>query len=188
MNPADLTVRNFSLGFSKAATRNEKFQHLFQLLYDQHYESCYRFLAMTGSSPDDALELLQEGFLRLYESLQNGVILESPRNWLFRVLKRLRVDEFRRTSRVSSYAEFPEHLFERSEKSLNPETHLLNRERAERLRGAVGQLTATQYQYLLLRAEGLKFREIADLHGVAAASVFETCGRALKRLGKLTDV
>lgn len=183
MNPADLTVRDCGLAFSKGTTLEERFQNL----YDQHYASCYRFLAMTGSSPDDALELLQEAFLRLYESLRDGVRLENPRNWLFRVLQRLRVDEFRRSSRISSYAEFPEDLCEASENSLNPETHLLHRERAERLRSAVGQLTATQYQYLVLRAEGLKFREIADLHGVAIASVFETCGRALRKLGKLTN-
>jgi RNA polymerase sigma-70 factor (ECF subfamily) len=184
MNPVDLTVRGFPIGFSRAKGLDEKFQEL----YDRQYESCYRFLVMTGSSPDDALELLQEGFLRLYEGLRNGLRLENPRNWLFRVLQRLRVDEFRRTSRISSYAEFPEHLCELSEHSLNPETHLLNRERAERLRRAFGQLTATQYQYLVLRAEGLKFREIADIHGVAPASVFETCGRALRKLGKLTNV
>jgi RNA polymerase sigma-70 factor (ECF subfamily) len=184
MNRADLTVPNFSLAFSKAPKLDEKFQDL----YDRHYESCYRFLVMTGSPADDALDLLQEAFLRLYKSLQNGETLENPRNWLFRVMQRLRVDEFRRTSRVSSYAEFPEHLCEAGENSANPETHLLNRERGERLRSAVGQLTATQYQYLLLRAEGLKFREIAELHGVAAASVFETCGRALRKLGMLTNV
>jgi RNA polymerase sigma-70 factor (ECF subfamily) len=183
MNPVDLTIPNRGLAFSKGTTLEERFQNL----YDQHYASCYRFLAMTGSSPDDALELLQEAFLRLYESLRDGVRLENPRNWLFRVLQRLRVDEFRRTSRISSYAEFPEDLREVSEDSPNPETHLLHRERAERLRRAVGQLTATQYQYLVLRAEGLKFREIADLHGVAIASVFETCGRALRKLGKLTN-
>jgi RNA polymerase sigma-70 factor (ECF subfamily) len=97
------------------------------------------------------------------------------------------VDEFRRTSRINSYAEVPENLREVHEDPRNPETQLLNRERAGRLRSAVGQLTATQYQYLTLRAEGLKFREIAELHGVSIASVFDSCGRALKKLGKLTN-
>jgi RNA polymerase sigma-70 factor (ECF subfamily) len=181
VNPADLTLRG--IAYSKATALEEQVQ----CLYDEHYAACYRFLIMTGSSADDALELLQEAFLRLIERLRNGEKVESPRNWLFRVLQRLRVDEFRRSSRVSFYAEFPEHLQGAGENSPNPETQFLDRERDERLRGAVAQLTATQYQYLALRAEGLKFREIADLHGVSIGSVFDACGRALRKLGTLTN-
>jgi RNA polymerase sigma-70 factor (ECF subfamily) len=180
---SDLTLLSGGITFPKRAALDEQVQEL----YDEHYASCYRFLMMTGSSADDALELLQEAFLRLCETLRSGARLDNPRNWLFRVLQRLRVDEFRRTSRINSYAELPDNLGDVHEEAENPEAQLLNRERAERLSRAVGQLTATQYQYLTLRAEGLKFREIAELHGVTIASVFDSCGRALKKLGKLTN-
>lgn len=71
--------------------------------------------------------------------------------------------------------------------SLDPELQLLNRERLERVHRAIRTLTATQCGYLLLRAEGLKFREIAEMHGVTVGSVSEVCGRAMKKLGKLSN-
>jgi RNA polymerase sigma-70 factor, ECF subfamily len=186
MSSADLTLEGCSVSLGGKAGIGEQVQQL----YDEHYASCYRFLIFTGSSPDDALELLQEGFVRLYQTLRKGVQVDNPRSWLIRVLQRLSVDEFRRTSRMSSLDEFPEEAWARATvpDPANPETELLNRERVERLRKAVGALTAVQYQYLRLRAEGLKFREIADLYGVAVGSVFDACSRAIRKLGKLTDV
>jgi DNA-binding CsgD family transcriptional regulator len=50
----------------------------------------------------------------------------------------------------------------------------------------MARLTKRQYQYMLLRAEGMKLREIAELYGVAVASVAEACGRAMETLGRLS--
>jgi len=74
MIPADLTLLSCRVAFSKRASLEEQVQNL----YDEHYVSCYRFLVMTGSSADDALELLQEAFLRLCESVR------SERGWTIR--------------------------------------------------------------------------------------------------------
>jgi RNA polymerase sigma-70 factor, ECF subfamily len=185
VKPADLTFPSCALAFSQRATLAEHVQKL----YEEHYQSCYRFLVLSGSSADEAVELLQEAFLRLYQTLKDGAKLDKPRSWLIRVLQRLRIDEFRRSSRMSSFADFPEELWRRADTPslCNPEMDLLDRERTERLQNAVRQLTPTQYQYLALRAEGLKFREIADLYGVSVGSVFDACGRALKKLGRLAN-
>ena len=54
-------------------------------------------------------------------------------------------------------------------------------------RAAFSRLTTRQCEYLNLRAEGLKLREIAELHGVTIQSVAETCARAIEALGKMTN-
>jgi len=183
MSSAGLTLRTCAL-----LVMQGKLAEQVERLYDDHYPSCYRFLVFTGSSPDEAVELLQEGFLRLHQTLKSGGRLENPRNWLIRVLQRLRVDEFRRSTRISSFEDLPVEIRQSATAaSGNPETDLLDQERFARLRAAVAELTETQYQYLALRAEGLKFREIADLHGVSVGSVFDACSRALKKLGRLTN-
>lgn len=181
---ADLALGHFPFAISHKETLGEQVERL----YDEHYPSCYRFLVFTGSSPDDALELLQEAFLRLHQTLKDGNPVENPRSWLTRVLQRLRIDEFRRNSRTSSLEDLPSAVWDRAASGGGtPETELLDQERFARLRNAVGELTETQYQYLALRAEGLKFREISDLYGVSVGSVFDACSRALKKLGKLTN-
>jgi RNA polymerase sigma-70 factor, ECF subfamily len=183
MSSAGLTLRTCALPIMQG-----KLAEQIEQLYDDHYPSCYRFLVFTGSSPDKAVELLQESFLRLHQTLKSGSRLENPRSWLIRVLQRLRVDEFRRSARISSFEDLPVEIWQSAAAaSGNPETDLLDQERFARLRAAVAELTETQYQYLALRAEGMKFREIADLHGVTVGSVFDACSRALKKLGRLTN-
>jgi RNA polymerase sigma-70 factor, ECF subfamily len=185
MSSADLTLGSCSFGISRSETLGERVERL----YDEHYPSCYRFLVFTGSSPDEAVELLQEAFLRLHQTLKGGSSLENPRSWLIRVLQRLRIDEFRRNLRTRSFEDLPADVWDRAAADGGtPETDLIDQERFARLRDAVGELTETQYQYLALRAEGLKFREISDLFGVSVGSVYDACSRALKKLGKLTNV
>jgi DNA-directed RNA polymerase specialized sigma24 family protein len=82
----DLTLQSYTLGFHKKETLSDQVQKL----YDENHESCYRFLMMSGCSADEALELLQEAFLRLSQALSEGTSLERQRSWLIRVLQRLR--------------------------------------------------------------------------------------------------
>jgi RNA polymerase sigma-70 factor (ECF subfamily) len=185
MNPAPITFELSQAGLAeRPEARSESLR-----LYEEHYESCYRFLILSGCSTDECLDLLQEGFLRLHQNLRKGVRIESPRSWLIRVLERLRIDEFRRASRVSSFGDFPDYIWDHHiATESSPEAAALDKERTEKLKAAVRGLTATQRRYLMLRAEGLKFREIAELHSVTIGSVFDACARALKAIGKQRNV
>src|SRR4051794_38507884 len=99
MNPATLTLEPSHAELtSSASARSESLR-----LYEEHYESCYRFLILSGSSTDECLDLLQDAFLRLHQSLRDGIRIENPKSWLIRVLHRLRIDEFRRSSRLSCF-------------------------------------------------------------------------------------
>ena len=182
MESADLLI---DIGGERARGRRVSLEEQVARFYERHYETFFHFMVTSGCSADDAREYVQEGFLRLFEFLKSGKRIEKPRNWLFRVLYRLRVDGHRRTSRES---ESPLASWEAlASTSLDPELQLLNRERLERLHRAVRTLTVTQCEYLLLRAEGLKFREIAEIYDVAVGSVSEVCGRAVEKLGKLSN-
>ena len=158
-----------------------------QELYDEHYAACYRFLVFDGATSDESIDFLQEAFLRLYQSLKSGTRIENPRAWLIRVLQRLRIDEFRRTARECALVDFPEDVLPGVQVAENPESELLGLERSRQLEQAVRQLTKRQYQYLALRAEGMKFREIAETFDVSIGSVSDACARALKKLGKLAN-
>jgi RNA polymerase sigma factor (sigma-70 family) len=82
-------------------------------------------------------------------------------------------------------------LEERSSEALispsNPEVETIRLEHYARLRRAMECLTERQYEYLLLRAEGLKLREIAEIEGVSVQSVAEVCARAMDRLARLSN-
>ncbi len=153
-------------------------------LYQEHYESLYRYLALTGSSPADADELAQEGFLRLLRELLGGKEIRNPRGWLFRIVHNLRVDQSRRAKLLPTESSDPESACP-ADHVMDPESDLLRRERVERLQCALNQLTERQRQILLLRAEGLKLREIADMLGISLQAVSDACARAVDRVGRL---
>jgi RNA polymerase sigma-70 factor (ECF subfamily) len=158
-----------------------------ELLYEEHYRPVYRYLVLTGSRRADADEALQEAFLRLLRVLGSGQEISRPRNWLLRVCHNLRQDALRRQirGRIASAEEIEGCDLCQTDPDLSPEAQAAEHEQLDRVRQAMGQLSARQREYLLLRAEGMKLREIAELHGTALQSVAESCARAMQKLGKL---
>jgi RNA polymerase sigma-70 factor, ECF subfamily len=155
-------------------------------LYEEHYEGLYRYMVHIGRCPADADELVQEAFLRLFKNLRDGNKIEKPKSWLIGTLHRIWVDESRKSSRSVEYDAIHVDAWEGNavDPGPTPEAELLQRERADQLRRAMAQLTERQYQYLLLRTEGLKLREIADIFEVTVQSVAEVCTRAMDHLGR----
>jgi RNA polymerase sigma-70 factor (ECF subfamily) len=172
-------------GFA-VSTHLELTNHV-ERLYEQYYELIYRFLMLTGSSKTDADEILQEAFLRLLRFVAAGNAIEEPRNWLLKVCHNLRRDEARRESRrpIASEHEMAAQALREPDPSPDPEATALEHERFELIRVAMSRLNARQCEFLLLRAEGMKLREIAEMYGVTVQSVAESCGRAMEKLGRL---
>jgi RNA polymerase sigma-70 factor, ECF subfamily len=161
--------------------------HQFDQLFETHYDPLYRYLVLTGSAQIDADEILQEAFLRLLRSMSVGKHISKPREWLFRVCYNVRLDGEREEQRWrrATPEELQSYLGSQPDPQPNPESAVIEQENHERLRSALSQLTQRQCEYLLLRAEGMKLREIAGMHGVSVQSVADSCARAMVRLGKL---
>jgi RNA polymerase sigma-70 factor (ECF subfamily) len=157
-------------------------------LYEENYDSVYRYLVLTDSTPADADEFVQEAFLRLFRYVSAGNHIEKPRHWLLRVVQNLRVDEGRKKAHrlQMTESESVSYLATQADLGLNPEALTLQRERVERVRAALAGLTQRQFEYLLLRAEGLKLGEIAQMFEVTVQTVAESCARAIERLGRVT--
>lgn len=168
-------------------TSDEQLLRYVESLYEEHYFRLYRFLLLQGCQPDDAVDHLQESFLRLLRFLKRGNKVEKPKSWLLRVLHNLKIDEARRVKHVDvSTDEEMEHQAYKAGARSDAEAELLGRERLAQVHRAISHLTPQQSQYLLLRTEGLRLREIAELHGVTVQTVAEVCARAIDRLGRLT--
>jgi RNA polymerase sigma-70 factor, ECF subfamily len=149
-------------------------------------EPICRYLLALGLPPAEAEEVVQETFLRLCQHLADHGSRSNVRGWLFRVAHNLARDEHRRKQRRPS-----EPLVDAHESSTTgqharstPEQELIAREQVRRLEAALAQLPANQRHCLHLRAEGLKYREIAEVLGAGVSTVAEWVQQALKSLGK----
>jgi RNA polymerase sigma-70 factor (ECF subfamily) len=149
-------------------------------LFEEARDDVYRYLLVLGLSPAQAQEATQEVFRRLYVVLQRGKRIESLRGWIFRVAHNHGISvRVRESATVALDAELENQLLDEHE---NPERDLLDRERTMRIHEAVSCLSERQQNCLYLRAEGFRYREIANILGVSDSTVGEFLRRAIKRL------
>ncbi len=144
-------------------------------LFDELHAGLLRYLSSLVRNPAEAEDLLQEVFLRLFRELHSGADIRDPRAWLFSVGHRLAVDSFRQREYEAAADEI-------SDLRPDPEAAALDSERDRWLANAIAALSPQQRQCLSLRAEGLRYREIASLLGVQISTVRTMIVRAVSRL------
>jgi RNA polymerase sigma-70 factor, ECF subfamily len=151
-------------------------------MYEELREDVFRYLILIGVGPDEAQELCQEAFLRLYTALRKGQQIDNTRAWVFTVARNCGLSARASNSTLAAFdAAVEEQL---SSPSPSPEKVLLDRERMLRLHQAVSSLSHQQRQCLHLRVEGFRYREIAEMLGVGNSTVGEFLQRAITRLRK----
>jgi RNA polymerase sigma-70 factor (ECF subfamily) len=151
-------------------------------MFEEQRLSVGRYLICLGLRPQVACEIVQESFLRLYRHLRSNGRNDNLRGWVFRVAHNLAVNELMR----AGPADAPP-----TESSVDPggdpEQALLQKERLSRMQSAIGKLPRRQQECLHLRAEGLRYREIAHVLGIGVSSVAESLQRAMETLARLCD-
>ena len=139
------------------------------------YNYIYR---MTGSA-DDAEDLTQEVFIRMYTSIDSFRGQSSLNTWLFRIAGNLCIDRFRRTkNRIPAYSldepvgEDAAPTHEVADRTYEPHRLLENVEMAEQIQDALAKLPEKLRATLLLHdIEGLPYEEIAQVVGCPLGTV-----------------
>ncbi len=142
------------------------------------------YLRRIGLCPEEAEEIVQEVFLRLFQHLDAIEEQGHMRRWVFRVAHNLAIDQHRRQRRftLKSPQEWTELSDLVRDRAINPEERLLEEERIAMLERALGTLTSRQAQCLDLRMEDLSYREIGALLGVSVSTVAGALKLAILKL------
>lgn len=141
----------------------------------------YRYVFSAVGNPGDAEDIAQEAFIRLFRDLRRGHAIENVRAWLFRVAHNLVIDFGRRSPRPESL-DAPDYQYVAealSDPGPNAEERIVDRASRQRL---LRRLTLHERQCMELRAEGLLYREIAEVLGVRIPTVQTTLDRAIKKI------
>lgn len=156
----------------------------FTMLFDELRIPLLRYLMRAGMSREDAEEIAQETFLRLFKHLLEKGREDNLRGWVFRVSHNLAVDRHkdRRRFTTKSQEEWGKLSEMLNDCSPNPEEFLMSREKIAGINRAITSLSIRQSQCVYLRTEGLRYREIAEALGITMATVAESLRRAGKKL------
>lgn len=153
-------------------------------LFDQFRDGLLRYTLSAGLSIQDGEEIVQEVFLALFQHLQRGKPRQNLRGWLFRVTHNLALRQRVQSRRRPQIAVGPYEAALPVDPAPSPEDQLAGREREGRLQKVLRALPDQDQRCLYLRAEGLRFREIAEALGMSLGSVSMSLGRSLARLGR----
>ena len=161
-----------------------KIEDRFVKLFDELWLPVYRYSVRACLCPDDAEDIVQEVFLRLFRHLLEQKREENLRGWAFRVAHNLAIDHSRDRRRLMlrSAEEWRELGQVEKDKAPSPEELLIGKERLAGVGRALGSLSPLQWQCLRLRMEGLGYGEIGDVLGMRSAAVGQSLHRAIRKL------
>jgi RNA polymerase sigma factor (sigma-70 family) len=137
--------------------------------------------------PADAEDLLHSAFLRLHAySLRNTV--DNPAAFLVRTAVNLSIDDVRQKRSRGETLVDANDLGEIADNEPLQDEVLASRNRLEKVRQALGQLTPrTRTIFLMHRVEGLKYREIAARLDITMSAVEKHIAKAVLHLATHAD-
>ncbi|BDC51996.1 RNA polymerase sigma factor [Bryobacterales bacterium F-183] len=148
-------------------------------LFHTHRRALERYLLSLGLRHQDCDEIVQETFLALHRHLCAGGPDTNLRGWLFRVAHNhaLKVRKKRALWQV---------LFDCFyDPEPNPEELAASGQRQRRITAIVRALPQRDRACLALRAEGFRYREIAEILGVSLGTVAASMANVARKVGNV---
>lgn len=164
----------------------------FEQLVRAYDQSVLRLAMNLLRSPEDARDVYQEAFLRVYKNLHSFRFDCSFHTWLYRIVTNICLDHLRRRkvrkeeSPVVETAEGQvdrmEHVEEDAAES-NPERTLWNRQLKGRIQAALRDLTPRERMVFELRHyQGLRLRNIGEVLGTSEEAAKNCLFRATQKM------
>lgn len=171
----------------------EELQRTFTEAFEAYNDELFRHASMRLKDRDRALELVQECFLKVFVYAKGGGEIREMRPFLYRTLRHLIIDEYRRKKPMSLEA-MTEGFEDMSVEVLLPpdETNTLEaaieRYEGKRAIAALQELPDAYREALSLRyVEGLSPKEIGDIVGESENAVSVRIHRGLKKLREILE-
>ncbi len=154
-------------------------QYALKIFYERHYLQLTRFLFSRTHSREQAEDLAQDAFFRLWENRSGINPDRSLKSYLFQIANNLFIDKVRRLRVERKYAD----------SGSVPQSHEPSPETGISVRDAVERLPESlRAVFLLSRLEGFSYREIGQALDLSARTVEHRIYKALdilrKRLGE----
>ena len=167
------------------------YRELMQLYERRLYAFANRILR----DSDDAMDVVQDTFIRVFKSVGSFQGDAAFTSWIFRITRNLCIDRLRRKKRVQM-TEFNDALKANpnalDKPSLTgqasfqtPDNQSLSRELGDQMLEALKVLSESHREILLLRElEGLSYGEISEILGVPSGTVMSRLFHARKKMQK----
>jgi RNA polymerase sigma-70 factor, ECF subfamily len=183
--PADCTYEVSFPASSPARTGDKKSECEEEVIYlfGLFRNPLLRYVISLGLSRHDGEEIIQEVFLALFCHLQMEKSRQNLRGWIFRVAHNLALKRRAANKKAQTMLDSDEAVtLHQPDTAPNPEQQAASNQRWQRLQAVLRALPEQDRFCLYLRAEGLRYREIAATLGISLGAVSIALARALARM------
>ncbi|MDB5239268.1 MAG: polymerase sigma factor, sigma-70 family [Candidatus Parcubacteria bacterium] len=170
-------------------SNHDSLQLTFDKLFQSEADAIFRFCVLRVSDREQARDLVQETFVRLWQTLQKGTEMTNARAFLFTVAHRLIIDWYRKKKAVSMESlsdEATDESYDPADEGTLPDNLELGSE-GRFLMSKIKELNDSYRQAVFLRyAEGLSPPEIGKVLGISANAASVRVNRGIQELRQLT--
>jgi RNA polymerase sigma-70 factor, ECF subfamily len=164
--------------------RTVRLKEQVERLYEELRLPMFRYLLYMRIVPDEAEEVIQESFLRLYKHLHAGGREDNLRGWVYRVAHNLSDSHRKKRKFLADLSPelWQQIILSTSDPNAGPEELLLRKEKMMRLHRDIAELSELQQNCIRLRVEGFRYREIARILNITTSTVAGSLRHAIERL------
>ena len=167
-------------------------QDAFEQLVRAYDQSVLRLAMNLLRSPEDARDVYQEAFLRVYRNIHTFRFDCSFHTWLYRIVTNICLDHLRKRKvrrEESAVVETADGALDRMESfeqegpHADPERRMWNRQIGRRIDSALGDLTPRERMVFELRHyQGLRLRAIGEMLGTSEEAAKNCLFRATQKM------
>jgi len=173
-----LTIENDERKFIQACIREEEWAQ--KQLYEQFYSSMYPVCLRYAVDDDEALDILHEGFIKIFRHISKYNIGTSLSAWIRRIMVNTSIDYYRKKTRRRT-----ENLDDARAVS-NTDPDVISQISADEIISALQQLSpAYRAVFNLYVIEGYAHKEIADQLGITESTSRSNLVKARAKLRQL---
>ena len=171
-------THRFGFEAAELRRRSQPLEETVAELYATMRTPLLGYACQVVGSTGEAEDLVQIAFLRLFDQLRSRAQIDNLRSWLYRVVHNLAIDQLRRQGKQESAVTewLAQRALETSETSA--EDDLIRR---QSITHSLAILNVRERYCLILRAEGLSYKEIADVLSISSKAVSVYLTRGLKK-------
>ena len=159
----------------------------FKTLVERYKKKAYYTALRLVGNPDDAYDISQEAFVRVYNARRRYDRAQPFYAWFYTILSNLSRNHLRKRTIRLNYAVRTMRLRRRDPELYNSPEYILEADETKKaVWAAIGKLSFEHREIIILRHfEDLSYEEIAQLLGIAVGSVMSRLYYARKKLKDL---
>lgn len=164
-------------------------QEALKEIFNEYHKRVYRIAYAVVREREEALDIVQEVFIKLFHSIKNFKGRSNFYTYLYRMTMNTAIDHTRRMKKFSTSSIEEGSFYPSEDVEKRPDRILLHKELEERVKLAMEKLPIDQRTALVLReVEGLSYQEMAETMKCSVGTVMSRLHYARKRIqGLLKD-